>query len=210
MPTPQAVQNQTRWTSLSNVLVYFCAIFHLFRRKNVQIIIWIIATLVFLIIFYLLGVQFYQLGLKLKEKYSITYRLYLIFWILIGAMVAIGLTIGAQDGLKSYQHNKKQEELSLILELDKTTVWSGQQISNREKLDKFREAADQDNISDNIAYNMILTSKTYSNNIEIAKSKGFTDKDVASAMGLYLSYDYKPPELGTMDDLHQLMQDDPR
>ena len=129
---------------------------------------------------------------------------------MIGAMVAIGLTIGAQDGLKSYQHNKKQEELSLILELDKTTVWSGQQISNREKLDKFREAADQDNISDNIAYNMILTSKTYSNNVEIAKSKGFTDKDVASAMGLYLSYDYKPPELGTMDDLHQLMQDDPR
>lgn len=159
-----------------------------------QIVIWIIATCIFLIISYLLGMQFYQLGLKLKERFSIIYRLYLISWILIGAVVATGLMFGAQSKLEDYQNNKKQEELSLILELDKPTVWDGKQTSNRKQLDKFREAAYQNNISDNIAYNMILISETYSNNIEIAKSKGFTDKEVAGAMGLHLSYDYKPPE----------------
>lgn len=159
-----------------------------------QIVIWIIATCIFLIISYLLGMQFYQLGLKLKERFSIIYRLYLISWILIGAVVAIGLMFGAQSKLEDYQNNKKQEELSLILDLDKPTVWGGKQTSNRKQLDKFRESAYQNNISDNIAYNMILISETYSNNIEIAKSKGFTDEEVARAMGLHLGYDYKPPE----------------
>lgn len=114
--------------------------------------------------------------------------------------------MGVQSSFEDYRDNKKQKELSLILGLDKPTVWDGEQTSNRRQLSKFTEAASQNSVSDNAAYNMILTSKTYSDNIAIAKSKGFTDKEIANVMGLYLSYDYKPPELGTMSDLHQLMQ----
>ena len=80
-----------------------------------DILFYILCAIVGFAITYMLGLQFYKLGQNLRDKFPIIYRIYTIFWGLIGAIVLIGALIVVKVKIDDYHHNKSIEAFSEFL-----------------------------------------------------------------------------------------------
>ena len=89
-----------------------------------SIIFGVVSTIIGLAVFYFLGLQFYKLGQTIKEKYPIIYRIYVILWSLILAVIVFFILAMIDGKVESRKHEKRMSELSTIIEskpyIDKT------------------------------------------------------------------------------------------
>lgn len=157
-----------------------------------DILFYILCAIVGIFITYIFGIQFYKLGQNLKNRFPIIYRLYVIFWSIIAAIVLVGMLAGVKSSIDSYQEEKKREDISRILLLNTTKEVNGEVLTLRQIIKKVKNELHQSGASEEDAYRYASTkSKIFSDNIKKAKEKGYTDRDIADAMGLYLSYGYE-------------------
>jgi uncharacterized membrane protein len=142
-----------------------------------DIIFGVISTIIGLIVFYFLGLQFYKLGQTIKGKYPIIYRVYVILWSLIlAAVVLAGLTI-IGDNIESKKRQKRMSELSAIVE--------SKPYINKTNKDAVVSELRSKGYTDYEIYIAFEKSPYLKESFEKAKIEGgYTDSDIAKHYGL--------------------------
>lgn len=137
----------------------------------------VISTIIGLVLFYFLGIQFYKIGQTIKVKYPIIYRIYVILWSLILAVIIFASLAIIRDNIESNKYQKRMSELSAIVEskpyIDKT---------NKDAVISELRAK---GYTDYEIYTSFEKSPYLKESFEKAKMEGgYTDSDIAKYYGL--------------------------
>lgn len=147
-----------------------------------QIIVWVLSFVAYLFFALILGFQFFKIGRRLKEKYIIIYRIYIIFWILISAIIVVGLLIQAQNLINLHNTQKRQQQLTSILSLNDVTVVRGESMTNRERVERAVIDGRKVGITHDDIYIHAKKSKIFSRQIKAARDAGYSDDEIKLAL----------------------------
>lgn len=149
-----------------------------------DIIFGIFSGLVGLFIAYFLGLQFYKLGTSLKTRFPIVFRLYVIFWSLLGALVLIFALDGIKSAIDKNQREKRGDAL--------TSLISPTPELYQDTLGRVKKAK-RANVPDKEIFDAMILSSRYTSILKNANQAGYTYQEIAQHLGLYVDTNYQPP-----------------
>ena len=148
-------------------------------------IIFIAGVLLGLLVLYFLGLQFYKIGKILKQKTPILFRVYLIFWVLIGGFTGILMVAEVYSNIEQKEKLAEREKKDANIE----AIVSNYNDSSKKDIEKlFKEIEARGFfLTDDEKYCLILLKKSTIPAIMEVKAKGFTAKDIADYYGIYIT-----------------------
>lgn len=144
------------------------------------IIFYILCIAVGVSIAYILGLQFYKLGLSLKNRFPILYRLYLIAWILAGSLALIGVLVATGAVIKDYQREQKTKKIALIFQKYSNGIQYADRIEN----------AKENNYSDKEIYQQLKQSQKLKKAFDELQKEGITEDEIGEFLDLYPNNTY--------------------